>query len=387
MDNVRKLYLFKFFQSMHLFGGVLIPFFTSWGKISYLQITLLQAWFVLWVTLLEVPTGAVADRFGRKTSIFLGALTIIAAAVIYSSSPSFPIFLIGEFLWALSTALISGADQALLYDSLKIAGREKESKNILGRYHAIGLWGIAIGAPIGSWIGATFGLQYSVRAMAIPFFAASMIALTLQEYRHHKQEEENYLTTLLHGTNYFLRHPVLRILAMDALIISALSFFIVWTYQPVILELGLPLAFLGIIHGVCVLFEIMVSGSFEKLEKFSGSKLRYTFISALLIAAGLIVLSLSRSLILAILASIIVFAFGFTRGVLFSNYMNKHIESKNRATVLSAISMFGTLARTILYPFIGLMMEYSVNMTLLLLGVMVIVVSSVSRVEEHMLLD
>jgi len=211
--------------------------------------------------------------------------------------------------------------------------------------------------------------------------------LTLRTKDHDRSETDDYLSTLLHGTKYFLRHPILKVLAADALIISALSFFIVWTYQPILLELGLPLAYLGIVQGICVVFEIIVSSSFSHLERISGSRLRYTFISAILIAAGLIVLSLSKSLMLAIISSIIVFAFGFTRGVLFGNYMNKHIESKNRATVLSAISMFGTLARTIMYPFIGLMMEFSLNITVLSLGILVIAVSAHSRVQEHMLLD
>ena len=81
MNRIHKNYAYAFFKDFAFFTAVLVPFFTQWGDISLLQVQLLQSWFSLWVFILEVPTGAVADKIGRKHSIALGSL-IVALAVL-----------------------------------------------------------------------------------------------------------------------------------------------------------------------------------------------------------------------------------------------------------------------------------------------------------------
>lgn len=82
---------------------------------------------------MEIPTGVIADRFGRKTSIILGSIVLSIAALIYGSIPNFYNFLLGEFLFAIGVALISGADKAILYDSLKENNQEHLSVKIFSK--------------------------------------------------------------------------------------------------------------------------------------------------------------------------------------------------------------------------------------------------------------
>ena len=179
-DTVWRYYAFNFFKSLAFFSAVLVPFFTDWGHISLFQAQILQSWFMLWIFILEVPTGAVADYFGRKHSLALGALIVTFGALIYGSTPKFEVFLLGEFLFAACFALISGADDALLYDTLKEAGREDESKKYFGRAHSFELLGILISALIGSLIASEFGLNTPMLFTAVPFFIAALIAWSIK---------------------------------------------------------------------------------------------------------------------------------------------------------------------------------------------------------------
>ncbi len=129
--NIRKMYLFKFFIFLHFIGGVLVPFFLTWGKISFTQIMILQSVFMISMFLLEIPTGAIADYLGRKTSLIIGAIINIIAVFVYTSYPNFYVFLVGEFLWAMTWALLSGADQALVYDSLKKIKQKKNQRKYM----------------------------------------------------------------------------------------------------------------------------------------------------------------------------------------------------------------------------------------------------------------
>ncbi|MBI2575486.1 hypothetical protein HYV82_06400, partial [Candidatus Woesearchaeota archaeon] len=83
--NIRKLYLQKFFSSLFFLGGVRVPFFTDWGKISFAQIMLLQSWFALCLLLLQIPTGAIADRTGRKKAMVIAGIFHIAFVFVYAS--------------------------------------------------------------------------------------------------------------------------------------------------------------------------------------------------------------------------------------------------------------------------------------------------------------
>jgi len=182
--GLRRIYLFKFLTSLHFFAGVLIPFFTDWGGISFFEVMVLQAAFMLSIVLLEVPTGAVADFLGRKFSLALGALSLVGAALLYSAYPGFWLFLVAEFVFAGGVALLSGADEAFVYDTLRQAGRENLSKDVLGRYGSIAMLGMLVSPPIGSWIAEDVGVRYSMMAFTIPCLLATFIALTLNEPRH-----------------------------------------------------------------------------------------------------------------------------------------------------------------------------------------------------------
>ncbi|MFX0136498.1 MAG: hypothetical protein ACFFDN_22855, partial [Candidatus Hodarchaeota archaeon] len=82
---------------------------------------------------------------------------------------------------------------------------------------------------------------------------------------------------------------------------------------------------------------------------------------------------------------LIVIGFGFSRRIIFINGINKEIETENRATVLSTISMIGNFIRTILYPIVGILVMWSLNYTFIILGISIILMAVVSQVKnEHL---
>jgi len=378
--------LFHFFISFHLIGGVLVPFFMDWGGLTFSRVMILQSWFVLCVFLLEIPTGTVADYLGRKASVIIGIVVNIAAALLYSWIPNFYIFMMAEFLWAMANALFSGAEEALVYDSLKKIRRENTSKKVLGKFHSYNLLGLMVGAPIGSLIAKYMGLRYTMMLMFVPFSIALLISLTLKEPKI-KHKKENYFRILVNGMKYFKNHRTLKILAFDKISIWVLSFMLVWMYQPLLQSLGLSIAFFGLVHAGIAGMEIVVSRNFDFFERIVGSKLGYLFFSSLIAGIGFIMLGSFNYLPLAIIMMVLVGGFGLTRKAIFSSYLNKHIESHNRATVLSTISMIEKLSSFLIYPIVGFMVDWSLNYSFIIIGSLILISAIVSRVEEGMLID
>lgn len=387
-SNIRKAYVFNFLTSLHFIGGVLIPFFMDWGKISFFQIMILQSWFVVWVFLLEVPTGAVADRFGRKASLVASSVVWIIGLVVYTSKPDFLIFLLGEFILAVGMSLSSGAAEAFVYDSLKEAGEEKRSKNVLGRFGSFEMAGLMVTAPIGGFIAATLGLRYAFLLMVIPFSAACLIALTFKEPKAEKKVESvRYFQALVGGAKYFYSHKILRILAIDGIVIAVLSFLLIWTYQLLLKQLGVGLAYFGVIHALMAGVQIIAMNNFERLEKIFRSKSRYLFFSAFISGAAFIFLGINNYVIPAVIAILVAAGFGLSRFILVSSYMQKHIESHNRATVISCASMLRGFGLAIIYPLAGLIVEWSLSYAFMAIGAAMIIFTLVVRTKEAYLID
>ena len=365
-DPINKNYTYAFFKNFAFFSAVLVPFFTDWGHISLFQVQILQSWFSIWVFALEIPTGAIADKIGRKHSLTLGAIFIAIATTLYGFIPSFAIFLTAEFLFAVGYALNSGADQALLYDTLKSQGREGESKKILGRADALSLAGMMVAAPLGSLIAARMGLNAPQYMTAIPMLIAGILAWSIPEPKiHTESESDKYLDIIKQGFQAIRHNPVIRTLAFDSVVVSSAAYFVVWFYQPYMQSLGIPIIYFGLVHAGLLASEILVSANFSKLELILGEGKAYLKNSALLVTAVFILAAVFKHWSSLILLIVIGGGIGYTRATYISSIANKHIGSRHRATVLSSIGMLRRLALVPLNPAIGYLASFSLPLAFL----------------------
>lgn len=359
-DPINKNYVYAFFKNFAFFSAVLVPFFTDWGHISLFQVQVLQSWFSIWVFVLEVPTGAIADKIGRKHSLVMGAIFIAIATIIYGSIPSYAIFLLAEFLFAVGYALNSGADQALLYDTLKSQGREHESKTIMGRADAIMLFGMMVAAPLGSLIASKFGLNAPNILTAIPMLIAGLIAWSIPEPKIHSDSQtDKYLDIIKQGFASIRHNPVIRTLAFDSVVVSSAAYFVIWFYQPFMKSLGIPIVYFGLAHALLLLSEILVSSNFAKLERVLGSGKAYLKNSALLVTCVFLLAAIFPHPVTLFLLIVIGGGIGYTRSTYISSIANKYIDSQSRATTLSSIGMIRRLTLVPLNPIVGAIAVYS----------------------------
>jgi len=112
---------------------------------QYGALQLIYYWVVMAA---EVPSGVIADRLGRRHTLVLGALFNGLGCWTFALSHDCLTFTVGEVLFALGTALISGADSAMLYDSLAAEQRESEYARAEGAGQMIWLVLTAIGMPL-----------------------------------------------------------------------------------------------------------------------------------------------------------------------------------------------------------------------------------------------
>ena len=268
---IKLFYLFEFITGLHFIGAVLIPFYTDWGHTTVTVAQTLQSWFTLCLFLLEIPTGIVADRYGRKQSIFAGCIVMAAGALLYGSIPNVAIFAVGELTMALGITLISGADKALMYEWLNERGRDSEFTSLWARARSWHLAGILVGAPVGGIIAQRFGLNWPMLLWALPSTTGGFLILFIKEPKLHLgseiESQKKYFQTAIQSLRDAARHPVLFSWTINAALVAAAGYFVIWLYQPLMKLLAIPYEYYGFAQAGMVLAEIAIQYSFTYLEK------------------------------------------------------------------------------------------------------------------------
>jgi MFS family permease len=176
--DLRLFYLFRLLATSYLWVPIFYFFMLSRG-LGFDEIMILSAIYSGVVILVEVPTGAFADRIGRRQSMMAGSLAMVASCLVAYSSHSFTQFLIAEVLAATSMSLCSGADSAYLYDLLQNNGRTEEYARREGTASAWHQGGSALAFAAGGFLAEIdLSLPYLVTAMVSS--AAFVVALCMR---------------------------------------------------------------------------------------------------------------------------------------------------------------------------------------------------------------
>ena len=125
--NIVNLYGPSFFQNAMIVTAVFVPLMQRHG-LSMSEVLQTQALFALVIAILEVPSGYMADLWGRKNTLLTGSIFTVIAFVWLTAANNFTDFLVYECLMGIGISLNSGIDLALLYDSQNNLNRRQQKK-------------------------------------------------------------------------------------------------------------------------------------------------------------------------------------------------------------------------------------------------------------------
>jgi MFS family permease len=170
-----------------VFGrGVFVLFLIHQG-FSGAQIGVLQAVLYIGIAVADVPTGFLADRMGRRTSVAVGQVLLAGGlAGQLAAGHDFGAF-IGLFVaQALGFAFVSGAESALLYDYLRLRGTTDSYVRIRARYNSLGAGVMAAAIVVGGLLQQiSWQLVYLASAAAM-LLAAVVLVARIPEIRGHR---------------------------------------------------------------------------------------------------------------------------------------------------------------------------------------------------------
>jgi len=175
----------------NFFGSFVFPtyiLFLRDNGLSFSEVGLVNCAFLLAVFLFEIPTGVVADYFGRKFSVVLGVFAWALGAFVYFQSHSIYGFILAEVISAFGASCESGAMDAWLKDSLDYHGSKKKIGEIFGNSDVVTRLGWIFGGAVGGYIGAS-SLRSPWLISAIGLFVTAIIAIVIfrEDYFQKKQ--------------------------------------------------------------------------------------------------------------------------------------------------------------------------------------------------------
>ncbi len=141
--------LYGFLKNQQYYDPFLILVFREKG-LSFFQIGLLIGFREVCVNLLEIPSGAVADLYGRRRAMILSFGAYIASFAGFALSCTLPMLFGAMFFFAIGEAFRTGTHKAMIFDWLRLCGRSDEKTRIYGYTRSWSKMGSALSVLIAS---------------------------------------------------------------------------------------------------------------------------------------------------------------------------------------------------------------------------------------------
>ena len=356
MSELKSKKVVGLYFGFQLFFALLVwlPIFYEYQKhfgLSDSQIFSIQTFYYIAFCLLEIPTGLVADVWGYRRCMRVGA----AVLALCQLGPIFWPTYLGFFLHfmgiALSRSLISGASSAYLYEHLRLNNETEHFKVLEGRSRAYGLiskviaWS-AVGSLMAWHVTTPYWLTL-VAALAALYFALAMTEAPGQAAREVKnasappirETAEKLLQSLAKALRALSTAPYLIFLIVQGIAIFVLGRIVqVNLFQPILTEHGFELPVHGMIMALMTVFEAVGSGYPQVLRAWFNDR-NAVFIVTLVLGLTMVLMPPAGGVGVVVLFCLFGLASGFAYPIQKQLFNDAIPDSTYRATLMSIESI------------------------------------------------
>jgi MFS family permease len=364
--NIRRFIAFRVFFNARFYYPVFTILYLDYG-LSLEQFAILNMVWALTIVLAEVPSGALADRIGRKRLLVFAAvlmfieMALLSLVPIGASPVLFIVFFINRIFSGLAEAAASGADEALAYDSLKALGREDQWAHVLERttrYLSIAFFATMITGALSydrDFMNSLLGFihpqwaiagETAIRLPVILTWITSGIvlytALTLREVdnpgtgpadRSLRKRLARPFRQILGAARWTLGHGFVFMVILAALALDSVGRQFVVLASEYYRIIDIPPAWFGFIGAGMSLIGILNARLSRYLATHHSPVFNYLVLSAILFT-GLTGILFTIPWF-GVLFAVGAFAMMGMVNYLSSYYINREVDSSHRATVLS----------------------------------------------------
>jgi MFS family permease len=385
-----RLQIFKFglyglLKNLKFFEPFFILFFLE-ASLSLFLIGVLYSIREIVIYIFEIPSGVIADRFGKKFELFICFAFYILSFIIFFISQTFIMFVLGMVLFGLGEAFRSGTHKAMIMSYIDYHQLKESKTKIYGLTRSYSL----IGSMISSLLAVVFVLylphiRYLFALSTIPYVIDLLLVMSYPKYLNEKRDEtfhfKSFLKDNYNGIKYAFSNKKVRHAIFNASSYQA-AFKVIKDYiQPIIIGLSLSFSlliafnddeqskiFIGVVYAIIFLLSSFASKYAYQLKKLGDSK---KIIRFMWLISGLSILLLVlwiHSLWMIMLVFTMLYMMMNVRRPIMVEVIGDETDAKHRATVLSIESQSTSILIAIIAPLVGLLADYSIPLMLTIVG-------------------
>lgn len=329
--------------------AIWVVYLTRERGVTLGEVLLFQAVYSGVVIAGEMPTGMMADRWGRRLSVILGSIAAVCAMFTFGVGHTIPILLASYAMFSVADALHSGADSAILFDSLKGLGRDDEFTRWQARAQVVGGASMAIYTLIGALMVRWVPLSVPFIASGIVSIVGVILAFALVEPPRDGERHSFTRIGLRAAREVIGRRTLLTAALLMAFVTATIQTMGV-AQQPVALTYGVPVWALGFFVGAQLGFSALSAAIADRLGRHIGLVLVFfsmPLVSALSLLAGVGgIIWLYPVFILPSLGWNVLWPY-------VTDYIARRVEDNIRATALSVASVIDHLISFAVLPLFG----------------------------------
>lgn len=355
MDNKNNklylIYVIALLQGMIFYGPIATLYRQAQG-ISVFEITLIESISLVFMIILEVPWGFIADRIGYKKVIVICNILFFVSKIVFWKAESFAFFLIERLILSVVFSGLSGCDSAYIY----ILSGEKDSQKAFGIYGAMSMGGLIFASAIFSMI-IKDNYELSAFLTVIAYSIAMILSFFIIDVKHEKNEVAKFSKQIKDIFCNFDKRFILFLLASTLLTESSQTI-TVFINQLQYLRSGIPSEYMGYIYIVVSISSLLSAYSYRFTEFIGETRA----IKLLFCIAGLscFFMAIFTNPLISILGVVFLRISSSLFAPISMNIQNRQIKITHRATMLSVYSSIMNIMAIVTNLIFGVMCDIDV---------------------------
>lgn len=364
--NIRKYFLYTFIYSLYPINAIIALFFLAKG-LNYAEIGIVFGVFSVAGFLFEIPTGFFGDKYGRRMSVIVGLAIMALTSFAWTYLANVYGFAVFAAMWMLGLTFISGSFDAYIFEYLKSKGKEKSYDKVLSTVGSLGYFAAAVGSILGAYL-YSLNVNFPYYLLSGIFLFSAAIVATMEPETKIKDGLVKSELKVFSGLKYVLSSKKLVLITLFlSLLFGFYDYYIHSVDKPFILSLNVfDVKWLGVFVAITFVVQSALASQFALLKKKLG-EFGVLTLCWFVFAGSLLAMSQLYGIV-GLVAVVFFYSIEPFRDAILNSFSQEHIPSEIRATTLSSIKVYESIAGAFLGVVAGLVFDYFDIRTGMLIG-------------------